>query len=187
MKRDPYDVLGIPEGADDETVKRAFRALVREHHPDVSPSADSERRFRELIDAYERLAVPRGGRARRREDVDLSEIVSFYAWLSSRRARAQPAEAPVVELVVSPGEAVRGASRTIELDGRDGQRRTVTVEIPAGTWEGDRLTASAGDAATALELVVRVRRRRGTGRIVQAAAVIALGYAVGLFVIVLMR
>ena len=187
MKRNPYDVLGIPEGADDETVKRAFRALVREHHPDVSPSADSERRFRELVDAYERLAVPRRGRARRREDVDLSEIVSFYAWLASRRARAQPAEAPVVELEVSPGEAVRGASRTIELEGPDGQRRTVTVEIPAGTWEGDRLSSSAEDGKPSLKVVVRVRGRRGSGRIVQAAAVIALGYAVGLLVIVLMR
>lgn len=187
MKRDPYDVLGIPEDADDETVKRAFRALVREHHPDVSPSADSEQRFRELVDAYQRLAVTRRGAARRQDHVDLSEIVSFYAWLASRRGRTQAVEAPLAELEVTPGEAVRGVRRTIELDGADGKPRTVIVEVPAGTWEGDRLTAATEEGVPAFEVVVRVRGRRGSGRIVQALAVIALGYAVGLLVIVLMR
>jgi curved DNA-binding protein CbpA len=188
MKRDPFDVLGVPDDADEETVKRAFRALVREHHPDVSRAPDAERRFRELIDAYERVAVPRGRKGRRREDrVDLSEIVSFYAWLASKRTRTPPVEAPVVELELSPGEAVRGVRRTIELDGPEGRVRTITVDIPPGTWDGDPLAGTADDGRPALEFVARIRRRRGTGRLVQAAAVIALGYAVGLLLVILMR
>jgi curved DNA-binding protein len=187
LKKDPYEVLGVPEGADDDTIKRAFRALVREHHPDVSSAPDSERRFRELIDAYERVAVPRGKRGRREHRADFSEIVSFYAWLASKQARTPPAEVPLAELELTPGEAVLGASRTIELEGPEGQRRTVHVEVPAGAWEGDRLVATGEDGLPALEVVVRVRRRRGSGRLVQAAAVFGLGWAVGLLVLVLTR
>jgi curved DNA-binding protein len=187
-KRDPFDVLGVPDDADEETVKRAFRALVREHHPDVSQAPDADRRFRELIDAYERVAVPRGRRGRRREDrVDLSDIVSFYAWLASKRGRPPPVEVPLVELELSPGEAVRGVRRTIELDGPEGERRTITVEIPAGTWDGDPLTGTGQDGVPAMHFVARIRRRRGTGRLVQAVAVLALGYAVGLLLLILMR
>lgn len=188
MKRNPYEVLGVPESADDDTIKRAFRALVREHHPDVSSAPESEQRFRELIDAYERVALPRGRAGRRREHrADFSDIISFYAWLASKQARTPSAEVPLVELELTPGEAVLGASRTIELEGPDGQPRTVHVSVPAGAWEGDRLVATGEDGLPALEVVVRVRRRRGSGRLVQAAAVFGLGWAVGLLLLVLTR
>lgn len=188
MKRDPYEVLGVPEGADNDTIKRAFRALVREHHPDVSSSPESERRFLELVDAYERVAVPRGRRGRRREHrPDFSDIVSFYAWLASKHARTPPEEAPLVELELTPGEAVRGVSRSIELEGPEGRQLIVNVEVPAGAWDGDRLVATAEDGRPALEVVVRLRGRRGSGRLVQAAAVFGLGWAIGLLVLVLTR
>jgi hypothetical protein len=82
---------------------------------------------------------------------------------------------------------VRGVRRTIELDGPEGRVRTITVDIPPGTWDGDPLAGTADDGRPALEFVARIRRRRGTGRLVQAAAVIALGYAVGLLLVILMR
>jgi hypothetical protein len=59
-------VLGVDPGADRETVKRAFRALARQRHPDMHPSADGERRralqaeFARLTSAYHALS-PRGG------------------------------------------------------------------------------------------------------------------------------
>ncbi|MBA2633228.1 MAG: DnaJ domain-containing protein, partial [Chloroflexi bacterium] len=34
VKRDYYDVLGVPRGADDAEIKRAFRRLAQQHHPD---------------------------------------------------------------------------------------------------------------------------------------------------------
>jgi curved DNA-binding protein len=187
MKRDPFEVLGIPDDADDETVRRAFRALVREHHPDVSQAPDADRRFRELVEAYERVAVPRGRGRRREERVDLSDIVSFYAWLASKRRGAAPVEAPLAELEISPGEAARGVRRTIELEGPGGARRTITVEVPPGTWDGDPLRSAAEDGVPAMEFVARVRPRRGTGRLVQGLAIVALGYAVGLLLIILLR
>jgi molecular chaperone DnaJ len=45
--RDPYDVLGVPRGADDTQIKKAFRALARELHPDVNTEdPDAEEKFK---------------------------------------------------------------------------------------------------------------------------------------------
>lgn len=57
MKRDYYDVLGVPRGAGQPEIKKAFRALARECHPDVNPGdADCEARFKEAAEAYEVLS-----------------------------------------------------------------------------------------------------------------------------------
>ena len=54
--RDYYRVLGLTPGSDQETIKRAFRGLVQEHHPDVSTALDAEVRFRGIVEAYEALS-----------------------------------------------------------------------------------------------------------------------------------
>jgi molecular chaperone DnaJ len=54
--RDYYRVLGLTPGADQESIKRAFRGLVQEHHPDVSTDPDAETRFRGIVEAYEALS-----------------------------------------------------------------------------------------------------------------------------------
>jgi len=57
MKRDYYDVLGVGRDADDAEIKKAFRALARQFHPDVNPDdPDAEARFKELAEAYEVLS-----------------------------------------------------------------------------------------------------------------------------------
>ena len=59
MRRDAYDVLGVARGADEREVKKAFRALARELHPDVNahdPAA--EEKFKEAAEAYEVLSDP---------------------------------------------------------------------------------------------------------------------------------
>jgi len=57
--RDYFKVLGVDRGADADTVKRAFRKLARQHHPDVNPGdKNAEARFKELSEAYEVLSDP---------------------------------------------------------------------------------------------------------------------------------
>ena len=52
VKRDYYEVLGLPRDANQETIKRAFHSLARDCHPDVADEPDAEVRFRELAEAY---------------------------------------------------------------------------------------------------------------------------------------
>jgi molecular chaperone DnaJ len=57
-ERDYYEVLGVQRGASGAQIKRAFRALARELHPDVAATPDTERSFREVAEAYEVLSDP---------------------------------------------------------------------------------------------------------------------------------
>lgn len=56
MARDYYDVLGVARNADEASIKRAFRRLARELHPDVSEAPDADERFKEVVEAYEVLS-----------------------------------------------------------------------------------------------------------------------------------
>src|ERR671935_1705082 len=55
-QRDYYEVLGVTRTADSGEIKRAFRRLARELHPDVSDAPDAQERFREAVEAYEVLS-----------------------------------------------------------------------------------------------------------------------------------
>jgi molecular chaperone DnaJ len=56
--RDLYDILGVSRDASDEDIKRAYRRLARELHPDVNASGEAEERFKEVAGAYEILSDP---------------------------------------------------------------------------------------------------------------------------------
>ena len=58
MARDYYGILGIEQGAGPDEIKRAYRRLARELHPDVNPDPASQERFREVSTAYEVLTDP---------------------------------------------------------------------------------------------------------------------------------
>ncbi|HEV3232899.1 MAG TPA: molecular chaperone DnaJ [Candidatus Dormibacteraeota bacterium] len=59
MTRDYYEVLGVARGCTQEEIKRSFRQLAMQHHPDRNPgSAEAEVRFREINEAYAVLSDP---------------------------------------------------------------------------------------------------------------------------------
>jgi len=63
-KRDYYEVLGVSRGAEDAEIKKAYRRLARQHHPDANPNdPQAEERMKELTEAYEVLSTPESRRA----------------------------------------------------------------------------------------------------------------------------
>src|SRR3954471_24380450 len=64
--RDYYAILGVPRNASADEIKKAYRQLARELHPDLNPSAEAQERFKEVTAAYEVLSDPQ-----KREIVDL--------------------------------------------------------------------------------------------------------------------
>lgn len=57
--KDPYKVLGVSRSATPEEVKKAYRALAKEHHPDRNPgNAAAEERFKEVNAAYDAITNP---------------------------------------------------------------------------------------------------------------------------------
>ncbi|HUG48436.1 MAG TPA: molecular chaperone DnaJ [Candidatus Limnocylindria bacterium] len=57
-ERDYYHVLGVARGATDDEVKRAFRRLAQQWHPDVSTEPGADARFKEIAEAYQVLSDP---------------------------------------------------------------------------------------------------------------------------------
>jgi len=57
-KRDYYEVLGVGRTAGQDEIKRAYRRLARQYHPDVNNSPDAEDRFKEINEAYHVLSDP---------------------------------------------------------------------------------------------------------------------------------
>ena len=131
-ERDYYDVLGVPRGASDAEIKKAFRRLARELHPDVSDAPDAEERFRAVAQAYEVLSnaetrdlYDRFGHAGLRRggytptDFDLGNLSDIFAAFfgddvfgpaSGGRARGADVAADVE---IDLAEAARGATRTV--------------------------------------------------------------------------
>lgn len=58
MSKDFYEVLGVSKNAGDEELKKAYRKLARQYHPDVNKEAGAEDKFKEIQKAYETLSDP---------------------------------------------------------------------------------------------------------------------------------
>ncbi|MEW5956718.1 MAG: DnaJ domain-containing protein [Chloroflexota bacterium] len=83
-----YVILGIDANATEDQIRKAYRTLVREYHPDVNNSPEAEEIFRDVQEAYEVLADPEQRRTydrlREAEGLDKSSALTLRATLSHK-------------------------------------------------------------------------------------------------------
>lgn len=130
---DLYGVLGVDPDATPDEIKRAFRALARQYHPDTNAAPDAEARFKEINAAYEILSDPV---KRQRYDAygdagaqpgfanfgDLGDIMESFFGAAFGRGRAQtrrggPAQGADLSLQIELAfeEAVFGATKSVDV------------------------------------------------------------------------
>ena len=136
-KRDYYEVLGVSSSSSDEEIKKAFRRLALEYHPDRNRDADAEGRFKEVNEAYQVLSNPEkrtaydrfghaavstdGGTSRGFEGFDtfggFGDIFDAFFGGFGRRTRTEPRGGRDLELglTLSFEEAVLGTQREVEV------------------------------------------------------------------------
>lgn len=128
MATDYYQLLGVSRDAAQDEIKRAFRRLARETHPDANPGdTDAEHRFREIAQAYEVLSDPQRRAAYDRGDqFDMGDLFSTFGGIdevlsrffggfgfgNAQRGPAQGADIGV-GVTITLEEAARGTERDV--------------------------------------------------------------------------
>lgn len=163
--RDPYRVLGVDRRADAETIRKAYKKLARQWHPDVNDTPDADARFKEINAAYDivgdaekRQLWDEFGEASTRPGFDAARARAFrgrgyrggggasdlddllgsiFGQGGSFRRKKAPDQH--VDLDVTFLDAVCGAERTITLERPDGSREQLKIPIPAGAKDGGKV------------------------------------------------
>src|SRR5256885_2218103 len=205
--KDYYKTLGVHKDATAADIKKAYRKLARQFHPDANRSADAPKRFKEVNEANEVLSDPskrkrydqlgpdceryaQGGPSSQRGgngggfqwvysgtpganpfgggEGDFSDFFQSVfgagfgqpaAGNGTRRRTARSRAIADVEypIEVTLPEAYKGAERVLELQGQDGTSRRLTVKIPAGVRDGQRIRLAGQAAGGDLYLQVKVK------------------------------
>ena len=136
---DLYALLGVARDASAREIRRAYRRLARQHHPDLNPQPGGPERFGRLANAYEVLNDPA-----RRADYDRS-LFSPASTARSPRIPTRPAAPSVVGtlrgiLELSPAEARQATRNGLVLHDDQGQ----AIVLPRGIGHGDQITVRYG-------------------------------------------
>ncbi len=127
---DLYAVLGVAQDATPEEIKRSYRKLVRELHPDLNPDPEVQDRFKQVTAAYEVLSDaekrqmydlggdPRGGNGFGGGGMGFGHIMDAFFGNSSRgpRPRVSRGKDALIRLQVDLVEATFGSTREITVD-----------------------------------------------------------------------
>ena len=131
--KDYYSVLGVGRGADDAELKKAYRTLARQHHPDKNPGdARAEDRFKEISEAYAVLSDPEKrahydrfgtvpGTGGSPGDVGFGTIIEdlfegfFGGGGGARRTRARRGDDLQYRLEISLEEAAHGLESKLQI------------------------------------------------------------------------
>ncbi len=129
--RDLYEVLGVARDASPDDIRRAYRKLAREHHPDVNEDAEAEERFKEIAGAYEILSDPQKrqqydtfgqtGGPQGQGFTDIQDIFDLFfgAGFGGRRgprSRSRRGEDLGVRVSLSFRDAMFGVQRELEVE-----------------------------------------------------------------------
>ena len=120
---DHYETLGVQRNASSEEIKKAYRKLARELHPDVNPSEQAQEKFKSVTHAYEVLGDEK---SRRNYDSGGSEagfgfgdiFETFFGGGGSRgpRSRAERGQDALLRVELTFEEAVFGVEKSIPVD-----------------------------------------------------------------------
>ncbi|HEX4724073.1 MAG TPA: molecular chaperone DnaJ, partial [Pseudonocardiaceae bacterium] len=143
MARDYYGTLGVARDATPDEIKRAYRKLARELHPDVNADADAQHRFKDVTAAYEVLSDPKkrqivdlggdplgngGGNGGMRDPFagfGLGDIMDAFFGAAGGagggggrgpRSRVQPGSDALIRLTLTLEECAIGVSRELTVD-----------------------------------------------------------------------
>jgi curved DNA-binding protein len=166
--KDYYAALGVARDADLGTIKKAYRKLAREYHPDVSSAPGTEAKFKEIGEAYATLKDPEkraaydelgrrpagqefrpppewthehAGDSQSFEGFDFADL---FETLGRRQAGARRGPVPLhgrdyeTAVRISLEQAHRGTAVNLNLESEEGAR-TLEVTIPPGVTEGQKL------------------------------------------------
>ena len=156
--KDYYAALGVARDADTDEIKKAYRKLARQHHPDMSKALDAEARFKEVAEAYatlkdseKRAAYDELGRRPAGED-----FAPPPQWRQAHSSGGQAFdEMDLADLLAAMGRGQRSGQRgPVAMDGRD-YDTSVQISLE-DAHRGKRISLSlAGEGAdSVLEVTV---------------------------------
>jgi molecular chaperone DnaJ len=137
VSQDLYELLGVDRDADGDAIKKAYRRLARQLHPDVNPDPDSQERFKAVTHAYEVLSDPQkrtaydrggdpfgggmGGFGGEGQGFSFTDIMdAFFGGAAQQgrgpRPRQRRGQDALIRLEVELAEAAFGTTRDLKVD-----------------------------------------------------------------------